>query len=100
MGTIASHEAQPPATSKSRPGEYGAFGLLAAYFLVLAVGMFENFSIEKFEATMNIVAIAGFSIPFAVFWRTSRPQLRPAIARDPRVKPKEAGSMKRWGSRR
>ncbi len=80
MGAIASREARRrvsecASSPRIGPGIYGAFGLLAAYIVVLTFGLLENPSIEKFEATMNVVAIAGFVIPFAAFWSFDRQHL-------------------------
>ena len=77
MGAIASHEAkrltvQCVPKSKSNLGVYGALGLLSVYATVFAFGVIANFSIEKFEATMNVAAIAGFAGAIFAFWPSDR----------------------------
>lgn len=77
MGAIASYEAkrlkvQCVPNSKSNLGAYGALGLLSVYATVFAFGVIANFSIEKFEATMNVAAIAGFAGAIFAFWPSDR----------------------------
>ena len=77
MGAIASHKAQSlPIECVSDPktgaAAYGIIGLVIAYIIMLALAMVENLSIEKFEAIMNVTAIAGFVILWGAFWKASR----------------------------
>ena len=77
MGAIACHRAQgvsfkPAPNPNNEPGTCGVFGLLIAYLVILTVGITAHFSIEKFESTMNVAAIAGFAALCAAFWRSSR----------------------------
>src|SRR5271157_4077247 len=71
MGGIASHRTHCP-NPKREPVACGAFGLLIAYFAVLTIGIVANLPIEKFEATMNVAAIAGLTVLCAVLWQSSR----------------------------
>ncbi len=109
MGALASHEAQRLAfqsvpSSESEPGVYGAAGLLIGYFTVLTYGVIENFSVETFEGTMNIAAIAGFVVFYAVFRPSDRyladaenEQLRRDLRHQVNQRPKKAGALDRWG---
>ena len=77
MGAIACHKAQGVSfkyapNPKNGPGAFAVFGLLIVYLVVLAVGIIEDFSIEKFELAMNVAAFAGFAVLCAAFWRSSR----------------------------
>jgi hypothetical protein len=119
MGAIASHEAQRLSfehapNPKRDPGAYGALGLLIAYIVVLRFGIVANLPIEKFEATMNVAAIAGLAVLCAAFWQSSRQNVtdaennhlrgdlgRSAVSAvdDLRMMSKKAGSPpgERWG---
>jgi len=117
MGAIACHKVQGVSfryapNPKSEPGAFGVFGLLMVYVVVLTVGIIEGFSIEKFESTMNVAAIAGFAALCAAFWRSSRRngtdaengpsnQRHHAVSgvRGREMMPKKAGSntTDRWG---
>ncbi len=111
MGALASHEAQRLAfhsvpSSEREPGVYGAIGVLIAYFTVLTYGVIANFSVEKFEGTMNIAAIAGFVVFYAAFWPSSRyvadaenEQLRRELRHQVNQRSKKAGDFDRWGPR-
>jgi hypothetical protein len=77
MGAIASHKAHRlpiECASTPKPGlaAYGVISLVIAYIIVLALAMVENLSVEKFEAIMNVTAIAGFVILWGAFWKSSR----------------------------
>ena len=77
MGAIASHKAQGlpiecVSDSKTGPAAYGIIGLVIAYIVMLAMAIVENLSVEKFEAIMNVAAIAGFVILWGAFWKASR----------------------------
>ncbi len=110
MGALASHEAQRLAfqsvpSSESKPGVYGAAGLLIAYFTVLTYGVIENFSVETFEGTMNIAAIAGFVVFYAAFRPSGdrygtdaeNEQLRRDLRHPVNQRSKKAGALDRWG---
>ena len=105
MGAIASHKAQRlPIESVSAPkiglAAYGVISLVIAYIVMLALAMVENLSIEKFEAIMNVTAIAGFVILWGAFWKLSRgdaserpcPDLRRTRAKDLRETANKSGS--------
>ena len=67
MGAIASHKSQRlPIECVSAPkiglAAYGVISLVIAYIVMLALAIAENLSVEKFEAIMNVTAIAGFVI--------------------------------------
>ncbi len=77
MGWIASHDVQRlpfgcGSDPKTEPGAYEAFGLLIAYIMVIAFGIVANCSIEKFEAALNVAAIAGFTFLWAAVCLSSR----------------------------
>jgi hypothetical protein len=111
MGAIASHKAQrPPIACVSDPktgsAAYGVIGLVIAYIIVLASAIAANLPVEKFEAIMNVAAIAGFAILWAAFWNSNRtasghPRREPpcALPADLQKTTNKAGSpsMKHWG---
>ncbi len=112
MGAIASHKAQGlPIECVSDPktgsAAYGIIGLVIAYIIMLALAIAENLSVEKFEAIMNVTAIAGFVILWAAFWKSSRGDAsgRPCrdshhtLSADLRETTNKAGSpsMGHWG---
>ena len=112
MGAIASHKAQRlPIERVSAPkiglAAYGVISLVIAYIVMLALAIAENLSVEKFEAIMNVTAIAGFVILWGAFWKASRGDASGRACRDPRraVSPdlrettNKAGSpsMGHWG---
>ena len=77
MGAIASHKAQRlpfeyVPDPKTGPALYGVFGLVIAYIIMLAFAIVADLSVEKFEAIMNVAAIAGFAILWAAFWNSNR----------------------------
>ena len=77
MGAIASHKAQSlpiecVSDPKTGPAAYGIIGLVIVYIIMLALAIVENLSVEKFEAIMNVTAIAGFVILCGAFWNSSR----------------------------
>jgi hypothetical protein len=112
MGAIASRKAQSlpiecVSDPKTGPAAYGVIGLVIAYIIGLALAMAENLPVEKFEAIMNVTAIAGFVILWAAFWKLSRgetsgrpcPDPRRALSADLRETGNKAGSpsMGHWG---
>ena len=119
MGAIACHKAQGVSFTyaphpKNESGAFIVFGLLIVYLGVLTVGIIEDFSIERFESTMNVAAIAGFAALCAAFWRSGRrngtdaengppygDSRHHAISGvgEPNMMPKKAGSHStdRWG---
>ncbi len=111
MGAIASHKAQRlPIECVSAPkiglAAYGVISLVIAYIIMLALAIAENLSVEKFEAIMNVTAIAGFVILWAAFWTSSRgmraaalPDPRRVLSADLRETANKAGSpsMGHWG---
>ena len=112
MGAIASHKAQRlPIEYVSDPktglAAYGVIGLVIAYIIMLALAIAENLSVEKFEAIMNVTAIAGFVILWGAFWKLSggdasgRPRRDPrrTLSTDLRETTNKAGSpsMGHWG---
>ena len=89
MGAIASHKAQRlpiecVSDPKTGPAAYGVIGLVIAYIIMLALAIVENLPVEKFEAIMNVAAIAGFVILWAAFWKSSRGDASERPCRDPR----------------
>jgi len=77
MGATASHKAQRlpfeyVPDPKTGPAAYGVVGLVIAYIMVLAFAIVADLSVEKFEAIMNVAAIAGFAILWAAFWNSNR----------------------------
>ena len=76
MGAKAAQAQRPPSEcvsdANNKPGAYGVFGLLIAYIVALAFGIVANLPVEKLEAIMNVAAIAGLAILWAVFWNSSR----------------------------
>jgi len=108
VGAIASHKAQRllfeyVPDPKTGPAVYGVFGLVIAYIMVLAFAIVADLSVEKFEAIMNVAAIAGFAILWAAFWNSNRtasghPRRDPHHA-DLRKTTNKAGSpsMDHWG---
>ena len=91
MGAIVSHKAQRlPIECVSDPKTglaYGVIGLVIAYTIMLALAIAENLSVEKFEAIMNVTAIAGFVILWGAFWKSSRGDVSSQPRRDPRGAP-------------
>ena len=76
MGALACHRAQRVSFKDApnplnEPGAFGVFGLLIIYLVVLTVGIFADFSIEKAESAMNVTAIAGVAVLYAAFWHSS-----------------------------
>jgi hypothetical protein len=89
MGAIASHKAQSlpiecVSDPKTGPAAYGIIGLVVAYIIMLALAIVENLSVEKFEAIMNVTAIAGFVILWGAFWKSSRGDASGRPCRDSR----------------
>jgi hypothetical protein len=87
MGAMASHKAQRLPIEcvpdpKTGPAAYGVFGLVIAYMMVLAFAIVANLPVEKFEAIMNVAAIAGFGILWAAFWKSSRRNVSGQPCRD------------------
>lgn len=114
MGAIASHKAQRlpfecVSDPKTGPAAYGVFGLVIAYIIVLALAIVANLPVEKFEAIMNVAAIAGFTVLWAAFWRSSRRNAMDHLRHDwrcltvtaetdpPMTRKAESPSMERWG---
>jgi hypothetical protein len=112
MSAIATHKAQRlpiECASSPKPGlaAYGVIGLVITYIIVLALAMVENLSVEKFEAIMNVTAIAGFVILWGAFWKSSRDDASGRLCPDARRVPSadlrettnkaDSPSMGHWG---